>query len=134
MGKKPNLSYLRVFGSEAYVHVEKQFRKKLDAKTKKMLLVGYQTESSNYRLYDPTIKYVLVSQNIIFNETPSYENTLPEDHNNRELRILANKQKTEIHPNEPEANGKSAEAEEKISEEATQQGEERIQSQEATKN
>lgn len=103
MGKKPNLSYLRVFGSEAYVHIEKQFRKKLNAKAKKMLLVGYQAEYLNYRLYDPTTKRVLVSRNVVFNETLLCENILPVDHNNRELRILANKQETEIHLDEPEA-------------------------------
>lgn len=96
-----------------------------------MLLVGYQAESSNYRLYDPITERVLISRNVVFNKTPSCENILLEDHDNRELRILANKQETEIHSDEPEANGKSAEAEEEIPEEAAQQREERIEPQEA---
>lgn len=52
-GRKPDLSHLRIFGSTAYMHVPKQFCKKLDAKAKKVILVGYQGESSNYRLFNP---------------------------------------------------------------------------------
>ena len=37
-GKKPGLSYLRVFGCEAYSHVPKECRNKLQAKAKKIML------------------------------------------------------------------------------------------------
>jgi len=60
MGKKPTLSHVRIFGSEAYVYIDKQFRKKFDPKAKKMILVGYQAESTNYRLYDPISKKIVV--------------------------------------------------------------------------
>lgn len=46
-GKKPDLSHIRVFGSVAYVHVPHQMRRKLDAKAKRMLLVGYENDSIN---------------------------------------------------------------------------------------
>lgn len=55
--KKSNLEHVRIFGS-AYVHVPKLFREKLDDKAKKVILVGYQGESSN--LYDPEKKRVSV--------------------------------------------------------------------------
>jgi len=42
-----------MFGSEAYVHVPKQLRKKWDKKSQKMILVNYQCDSYNYRLYNP---------------------------------------------------------------------------------
>lgn len=61
MNKKPELSHVRVFRSDAYVYVDKQFRKKLDPKTKKMILVGYQAESTNYRLYDPRSRKIVSS-------------------------------------------------------------------------
>lgn len=67
-GRKPDLSHLRIFGSTAYMHVPKQFRKKLDAKAKKVILVGYQGESSNYRLFNPDTMRVSVSMNVTFNE------------------------------------------------------------------
>lgn len=68
VGKKPNLKHLRIFGSEAYVHVPKQLTTKLDVRAKRMLLVGYEGESSNYRLYDPVTKKVTVSRDVVFNE------------------------------------------------------------------
>ncbi|RLU25194.1 hypothetical protein DMN91_003286 [Ooceraea biroi] len=41
---------------------------KLDVRAKRMLLVGYEGESSNYRLYDPISKKVIVSRDVVFNE------------------------------------------------------------------
>lgn len=37
-GKKPDLSHVRIFGSEAFVHVPKMFTKKFDARAKRTLL------------------------------------------------------------------------------------------------
>lgn len=34
-GEKPDISHLRIFGSSAYVHIDKQFRKKLSRKVRK---------------------------------------------------------------------------------------------------
>ncbi|KMQ88959.1 putative retrotransposon, partial [Lasius niger] len=67
-GKKPNLSHMRIFGSEAYVHVLNQLTKKLDARAKKMILVGYQGESANYRLYSHETKNVSISRDVVFQE------------------------------------------------------------------
>jgi len=67
-GKKADLSHLRIFGSEAYEYIEKQFRKKFDPKAKKALFVGYQNDSRNYRVYDPTTRKISVSKNVYFNE------------------------------------------------------------------
>eukprot|EP00253_Pinus_taeda_P034965 PITA_34965 len=39
-GKKPSLSYLRVFGCDAYVHVPKEKRTKLDSKSEKCIFIG----------------------------------------------------------------------------------------------
>lgn len=67
-GKKSDLSHARIFGSEAFVHVPRMFTKKFDARAKRTLLVGYQGESSNYRLYNPDTKTVSVSRDVSFNE------------------------------------------------------------------
>src|SRR5690606_23480010 len=40
-GKTPDLSHLRIFGSIAYMHIPKEKRRKLDAKSKKCIFVGY---------------------------------------------------------------------------------------------
>ena len=66
--KKPNLSHLRTFGSDAFVLIPDLFRKKWDAKSQKRILVGYESESGNYRLFDSRTGRVTISRNVIFNE------------------------------------------------------------------
>lgn len=63
-GKKPNVANLRIFGSECYVHIPKQLRKKLDSKSEKVRLVGYAP--SGYRVWNG--KRVFVARDVIFNE------------------------------------------------------------------
>lgn len=46
----------------------KQLIRKFNARAKKIILVGYQGESANYRLYDPEKKTVSVSRNVSFRE------------------------------------------------------------------
>lgn len=69
MDKKPGLRHTRVFGSDAFMHIPKQFTKKFDARSKKVMFVGYQLNSCNYRLYDSSSKRIVVSRNVTFNET-----------------------------------------------------------------
>jgi hypothetical protein len=69
MGVKPDLHHLKIFGSEAYVNVPKIKRTKLDARAKKMIFVGYDSNSSNYRVFDPVSKKVSVSRDVTFRET-----------------------------------------------------------------
>ncbi|KMQ86627.1 lectin receptor kinase [Lasius niger] len=45
---KPMIKHMRVFGSDAYKNVPKEKRKKMDPKSEKMILVGYEGESTNY--------------------------------------------------------------------------------------
>lgn len=67
-GKRPCIDHLRIFGSEAFVHIPKQFTKKFDLRAKKKILVGYQDDSTNYRVYDPITKQVSVSRDVTFLE------------------------------------------------------------------
>lgn len=67
-GRKLDLWHVRIFGPEAFAHVPKQLRDKLDAKAKKMLLVGYKGDSAGYRLYDSETKRVSEVRDVIFNE------------------------------------------------------------------
>jgi len=71
-GKKPRLGHIRVFGFDAFVHVPKQLRKKWDRKSEKMLLVGYQADSCNYRLYNPRIRKIVVSRDVVVHEANDY--------------------------------------------------------------
>jgi len=69
MGKKPSLAHTRIFGSEVFVHVPKEQRSKWDKKSKKMIFVGYQQDSLNYRLYDPHTAKIIVSRDVKFNKS-----------------------------------------------------------------
>lgn len=66
-GKKVSLKHLRVFGCEAYAHVDKVKRNKLEPKSKRCIFLGY--ESNGYRLYDLAKSEVFRSRDVVFNET-----------------------------------------------------------------
>lgn len=68
-GKKPNVSHLRVFGCLAYAHVHKQNRQKLDDKSIKCIFIGYATCSKAYKLYDPVSQNVIITRDVMFDET-----------------------------------------------------------------
>lgn len=73
-GRKPDLKHFRIFGSTAYMLIPPQFRKKFDPKSRKLLFVGYDGYSSNYRLWDSEKRRIEVSCNVDFNETETVEN------------------------------------------------------------
>jgi len=70
MNKKPDLSHIRTFGCNAYVHIPDILRKKWDPKSKKKLFVGYEKDTHNYRLLDIQTKRITISRNVIFDEDP----------------------------------------------------------------
>jgi hypothetical protein len=73
-GKKPSLQHLRVFGCDAYVHVPKENRSKLDKKAEKCIFIGYKDGVKGYKLWNPeTKKTVFVRQHRYSNRgrTPS---------------------------------------------------------------
>ncbi|KAM3955568.1 uncharacterized protein ACR2FA_010514 [Aphomia sociella] len=67
-GKKPSLVHVRTFGCDAYMHIPKEKRNKLDKKSQKLILVGYDGYSDNYRLYDKHTRKVLFSRDVVFCE------------------------------------------------------------------
>ena len=60
-GKKPDVAHLRTFGCQAFVHVPDAVRRKLDAKAKMGIMVGYCNESKAYRVWNPDTRRVLIS-------------------------------------------------------------------------
>ena len=52
-GKTPNLSDMKIFGSECYIY--QQDKKKLDSRCKKGIFVGYDKYSPAYNVYYPEI-------------------------------------------------------------------------------
>ena len=55
-GKRPNLGNMHVFGSTCYAYV--QNAKKLDARSKRGIFVGYDKESPAYLVYYPEVNRV----------------------------------------------------------------------------
>lgn len=65
-GIKPHLGHVKIFGSIGYVHIPDQLRTKLEKKSEKMILVGY--DNNNYRMFSQETKRVKISRNVIFDE------------------------------------------------------------------
>jgi hypothetical protein len=67
-GKKPSLTHLRVFGCDAYVHVPKENKSKLDKKDEKCIFIGYKDGLKGYKIWNPETKKVVYSQDVVFRE------------------------------------------------------------------
>lgn len=67
-GNKPSIKHLRVFGSAAVEQIPKLHRIKLDATEKSVIFVGYQCDSTNYRMYNPATRKISTSRNVTFLE------------------------------------------------------------------
>src|SRR5579871_7054501 len=68
-GERTSVKYLRVIGCTAYIHIPDKLRTKLDVKSKKCILVRYGTLQKGYRVWDPIKDTVIVSRDVIFDET-----------------------------------------------------------------
>jgi hypothetical protein len=66
--KKPSLQHLRVFGCDAYVHVPKENRSKLDNKDEKCIFIGYKDGVKGYKLWNPETKKTIYSRDVVFRE------------------------------------------------------------------
>jgi hypothetical protein len=67
-GKEPSLTHLKVFGCDAYVHVPKENRSKLDKKAEKCIFIGYKDGLKGYKLWNPETKKVMYSRDVVFRE------------------------------------------------------------------
>ena len=99
-GAKPRVEHLRIFGSAAYTHIPKHFRKKFDSKSKKLILVGYQEDSTNYRLLDQKARKISVSKDVVFDEDDlGRDAQLP---NTSEFEVMLPCEENTVNPNEIE--------------------------------
>lgn len=90
--KKPKLEYLRTFGSVAYVRIPEQLRQKLDARGKKVILLGYDTSLKNYRLLD------LENNSVIRSRDVNVLDTEPENSEDNYWEYEAKEKPKEISP------------------------------------
>lgn len=67
-GRKPDLAYLRLFGSVGYVMIPSAKRKKLDVKAVRMTFVGYSAEHKAYRMLNTRTGEIQISRDVRFLE------------------------------------------------------------------
>ncbi|UYV70125.1 hypothetical protein LAZ67_7001880 [Cordylochernes scorpioides] len=72
--RKPSILHLKTFGCNAYVHIPKDNRKKLDKKSIHTFFVGYTETNKNYRMWDPIARKIIISRDVIFTEVNTSEN------------------------------------------------------------
>jgi hypothetical protein len=68
-GNKPNVSYFRVFGSECYILMKKGRHSKFAPKEVEGFLLGYNSNTKAYRVFNKSSGLVEVSSDIVFDET-----------------------------------------------------------------
>jgi len=62
------VSHFRIFGSLCFKNVPEHIRKKLDGRAEPMILIGYHPTGA-YKLYDPRMRKVVISRDVLINET-----------------------------------------------------------------
>jgi hypothetical protein len=65
---KPSLEHISVFGCDAYVHVPKENRSKLDNKDEKCIFIGYKYGVKGYKLWNSKTKKTVYSRDVVFRE------------------------------------------------------------------
>jgi hypothetical protein len=68
-GKKPNASYFRVFGSKCFILVKRGRKSKFAPKAVEGFLLGYDSNTRAYRVFNKSTGLVEVSCDIVFDET-----------------------------------------------------------------
>ncbi|CAL2225681.1 unnamed protein product [Prunus armeniaca] len=69
---KPSAKHLKVFGCICYVHIPKEKRHKLEEKSEVGIFLGYSSQSKGYRIYNPKTKKFLISRDVEFDESASW--------------------------------------------------------------
>jgi hypothetical protein len=67
--KKPNVSYFRVFGSKCFILVKRDKKSKFAPKVVEGFLLGYDSNTRAYRVFNKSTGLVEVSCDIVFDET-----------------------------------------------------------------
>jgi len=86
-GKKPDLSHLRIFSANIYMHVTKDARKKLEPIAEVGIFVGYTDTPHNYRVYFPDNGKTVVRRDLKFQEEKAMKCSLE-----RELHLHADEE------------------------------------------
>ncbi|KAF0729523.1 hypothetical protein Ae201684_012791 [Aphanomyces euteiches] len=69
---RPDLSTLRIFGCEAFTHVEQHDRSKFASKSLRTMYIGHEPDVKGYRLYCANPEKIIINRNVIFNESSCF--------------------------------------------------------------
>jgi hypothetical protein len=72
VGKKPNVSHLRMLGCIAYMHVPNEKRSQLKPKANKCIFIGYSLEQKRYKCFNLSIRKLQVNKDVVFHEIISW--------------------------------------------------------------
>jgi hypothetical protein len=75
-GRRPDVEHIRIFGCLTYSHVPSEKRTKLDPTAQQGILVGYSEVSKAYRIYIPSLRRVVVSRDVRFEEGRAFQRSL----------------------------------------------------------
>ena len=68
-GDVPDVSYFKVFGSQAYIFIPKEDQQnKLSAKAEKAIFIGYEIGTKGYKFWSPRQRRVIISPTATFDE------------------------------------------------------------------
>eukprot|EP00253_Pinus_taeda_P006482 PITA_06482 len=79
-GRKPKISHLKVFGSIAYVWIPAAKRSKLDSKSQKLMMTGYNDHHKAYRLIDIATGRLSFSRDVVFDEDRGFFQSSSSEH------------------------------------------------------
>ena len=68
IGKKPEVSHLKIFSCPMFIHIPKEKRNKLDPLGKKGIFVGYCEVSKAFRIYIPGHHHIEIGRDVTFDE------------------------------------------------------------------
>jgi hypothetical protein len=68
-GRKPHLGHMRVFGCRGHVKIVGTHLRKLDDRSMPMVYFGIEEGSKAHRMYNPQNKKIIVSRDVVFEES-----------------------------------------------------------------
>lgn len=83
-GEKPRVDHIRVFGCLAMLKTQQKkrsgYQQKLEARAAPSILVGYELDYT-YRVFEPNEKKVIVSRDVVFDESKTLDSLTTDDCN-----------------------------------------------------
>lgn len=68
-GRNPDLSHLRIFGSQCYAYIPSKDREKMEDVTEVCLFLGYCSNQMGYRLWSQAQRVIFSSRDVVLNES-----------------------------------------------------------------